>query len=510
MSAAGTRTRVISEIDSLALLALKVAPNVFDISSEQHHISIRDQIVRAQVLVRDLRRADHTAWNLLVVGAGVGGAAAAVAAAYANMNVVLVEVKDGPFSLQRGTKLRKVAPFMYEWPSHFYNNQDYPPPDTDLWGKINPAAPTWAAPVPMTGEDLATQLDKWLEDALNVKPRLEFLTGVVGKDVRDYVKDFVATTKGNLWLRLGGYPPVYPPAYKVPGRSWPAGGPPRNLPFTPEYIILAGGMGGEVHKLPGGVGETHFWQDDTLRDEATRDQRVGIFGGGDGALQDVLRALTKFDEPLAMIDKLLTHPVAKPLIRAQEQRLLTLESQSRLFGTWTQGSGSDPSYEVDRSCQAIARELANDSGVRDAVIDCLRMAGPNQRGTVCHYVFATHFDKAYLLNRFLVHLIDQVKRQWGIPLQRMDYQLTFEREAVSGFYVNQPACKVTLRDVATGNTSTEEFDLAVVRFGMVRANQLSGKAGSTSGAQMIQLSEHDIGQRTTLNKVPLPFVIPEK
>nr|NLU60156.1 hypothetical protein [Pseudomonas sp. BIGb0427] len=48
----------IKVVDSLSLLSLKVAPNVFDLSSGMHHVSIRDQIVRAQLLVRDLLHAD--------------------------------------------------------------------------------------------------------------------------------------------------------------------------------------------------------------------------------------------------------------------------------------------------------------------------------------------------------------------------------------------------------------------------------------------------------------------
>ena len=59
-------------VDSLSLLSLKVASNVFDLSSGLHHVSIRDQIVRAQLAVRDLKRGDKSLHSLLIVGAGEG------------------------------------------------------------------------------------------------------------------------------------------------------------------------------------------------------------------------------------------------------------------------------------------------------------------------------------------------------------------------------------------------------------------------------------------------------
>ncbi len=116
------------EVNALALLSLKVAPNVFDISSGQYHVSIRDQIVRAQLLVRDLCCLDDVFKSVLVVGAGAGGAAVAVAAAAAGKKVRLIDAADAPFNLQRGTTKRFVGPFMYEWPESIHSNQSYPPP----------------------------------------------------------------------------------------------------------------------------------------------------------------------------------------------------------------------------------------------------------------------------------------------------------------------------------------------------------------------------------------------
>ncbi|MFP3245845.1 MAG: hypothetical protein RXR20_14995, partial [Paraburkholderia sp.] len=70
-------------IDTLALLGLKAKSNIFDLSSDLVHVSMRDQIVRAQILVRDLCAADPNLQRILVVGAGVAGISAAMAAGHA-------------------------------------------------------------------------------------------------------------------------------------------------------------------------------------------------------------------------------------------------------------------------------------------------------------------------------------------------------------------------------------------------------------------------------------------
>ena len=113
-------TNTIDVVDSLSLLSLKVASNVFDLSSGLHHISIRDQMVRAQLAVRDLKRGDPELDSLLIVGAGVAGIAAALEAeARGVRSVVVVEAAAQPFSLLRGVTERYIGPFMYEWPSSF-------------------------------------------------------------------------------------------------------------------------------------------------------------------------------------------------------------------------------------------------------------------------------------------------------------------------------------------------------------------------------------------------------
>lgn len=510
MNTAASRVGTITHVDCLALLALKVAPRVFDLSSGQTHVSIRDQIVRGQLLVRDLCRADTEFRNLLVVGAGVGGAAAAEAAAHANKKVLLVDQKSGPFSLQHRTDTRFVAPFMYEWPSDFSADQQYPPADDKLWGKSRPAAPGWKHQQPVTSRRLAQDLDQWLTDTINLYPDLSFFTGVNGTKVRHFVKDFTGTVSRNLTQRMAGRPILPLPSLTAGGSRWrPSRGP--DYPFTPDYVILAGGAGGEGVKLPGQVAGVDFWDNDTLRQQATVRQRIGIFGGGDGALQDVLRALTVFDHPLLMINRLEGVGRFKTLLANQRGRLQTLETQGRLVASWTQGGDIDPYEQIDESCKSIALSLAADPDVQKAVIECIRPLDSASRGEVILYVRDRYFGKAYLLNRFLVHLIHAVAEAHpgGIPKRRMNFHLHFEHQCEDSRYLgHRRSCSVTVKNRRAGVSFSESLDLVVVRFGVDRPNQASGLWSSAGPLQMIQLSRKDVGHRTSLAQVPLPFVLP--
>ena len=116
--------------NTLSILALKVAPNVFDISSGLFHISIRDQMLRARTLVRDLDKGNQLvlpAAHVLIVGAGVAGVSAAMALGELVVETVVVDSAAEPFSVQKNVTSRFVGPYMYEWPSDFFDDQAFPP-----------------------------------------------------------------------------------------------------------------------------------------------------------------------------------------------------------------------------------------------------------------------------------------------------------------------------------------------------------------------------------------------
>lgn len=500
-------TPALEVVDSLSLLALKIAPNVFDVSSGQHHVSIRDQIVRSQFLIRDLCRAGGSFDRILVVGAGIAGVAAAMAACHAGKKVMVVDTAGAPFSLQAAVHKRYVGPFMYEWPSVASDDQSYPPVHQHLWGAARVGTPAWTAAKPIPASALAEELRTWLAaDIASIaacttsgKTAPRFVHGVIAERVKCYVQCFAAAAATNLERRL-----MYRSEKPMPTFALHASGfkerdetlalPP---PFVPDYVILAAGMGQESVALPhprdskwpasGPV----FWQDDALDEPAAANARIGIFGGGDGALQDVLRTLTPFRHPTEMLDFLNRDADVKYAIDREMATLSAIEAQSRLANTWTMDSSTFA--DVDRLCAKVAARLAMRSRVRRRMARCIRAGS----GGVEHFVKESHFTKTYLLNRFLVHLLHQCQPRTPLP-GRMRYKLFFSAEVAQSGGPRPPLVGYEASIAINGATKNYLFDDIAVRFGI--------EHGSVPGMQMIKLSYHDNGQRSSLTHVPMAFL----
>lgn len=516
------------EKDTLSLLALKVAPNVFDLSSGQQHVSIRDQIIRAQMLVRDLCEADPLAQRILVVGAGIAGVTAALEAAAQGRTVVVADTAKEAFSLQRGAPQRFVGPFMYEWPASFFDDQSYPPRDSSTWGKATPITPAWCGKRPLSGTELAAQLDYWLDLVKGDPARMrgyyprwqapDWWMAATAASVRAAVRRFAEQTGAAVQHRVDGRSGVaYVDACQI---DLSHGGRMETRHFKPDYILLGAGLGDENVALPEikitatgpeAVHGPRFWATDTLLDDVTKNRHIGVFGGGDGALQDALRALTGFGHPLDMVRKMEKNAEVGRLLLKAKERLLAMEQQSRLIATWKLGQGAYA--ELDRACGVLAVSLCRKPAMRRALLACLREG----TGLVFHFVRESHFGKAYLLNRFLMHLLIACrarasKAEWG---RRMGYECHFGTEAKSSlrplsgyrFRTELVALSAEYRN-ATGGRGipatglTYDFHEVAVRFGITR--------GTTPGSQMVTLTGKGLTTRTSLARIPVPFVLPRQ
>lgn len=489
-------------VDSLSLLALKVASNVFDLSSRMHHVSIRDQIVRGQMVVRDLKRGDDQLDSLLIVGAGVAGMSAALTAAEMGLkHVVVVEVAKRPFSLLHGVTARYVGPFMYEWPSPFHDDQSFPTHARAGWSGRAVSPLSWKSKRPCSADQLAAMLTSDVQGRLlSIASRgLVAPTICVGEDpvwIANYVRSFARAEAARALARLQGHDPVPPiPVFGYYNSiTWPSGNP-AQATLTPQYVLLAAGMGQEDRSLLRGnpvfTGKK-FWENDDLLDPDTANRSISVFGGGDGALQDMLRALTGHAHPLMLIDFLQASPQVKNALRRVTPELLSADRQGRQFSTWTQARGE---YEsVDACCQRLAKDLARNARVVRRVGQALRFG----RGQVTQFVRGEFFDKAYLLNRFLVHLVEAcaVTRpsSWS---GRMRVAVLRQHQATS--YLPLGARHVVeIERLTDKHRFDHESDRVVVRYGIEK--------GSIPGAQMIQVSPQESQQRTTLARVELPFV----
>lgn len=496
----------IKVVDSLSLLSLKVAPNVFDLSSGMHHVSIRDQIVRAQLLVRDLLHADPELKELVIIGAGVAGMSAALTACELGIaKVVVLEASGEPFSLFKGLHTRHVGPFMYEWPSPFFNDQSYPAHKRTGWAASARSPLTWKADQPCSADQLATLLSESLQQRLSEVPATLMIGRRVARQwIKDEIEAFVAAETARHGALLGGN--RLPPAHRIDLRKvkvW-SDSPTRAMTVTPQYILLAAGMGKEDLQLVktdargrayGGANPLcpPFWGADQLLDGASRDASTAVFGGGDGALQDVLRALTGRAHPLELLRELEAKPAVKRALRGKMDELLSLDRQARQLATWTSRSQHDY-QQLDRACIRIARKLAKCRQMVRQIWLLIRRG----RGCVTLVVMEAHFGKSYLLNRFLMHLFWACVRQKPASWSgRMGLDIRFRHRACNYTATSLGHC-VQVLDVEAKTTTWLQADLVAVRYGI--------NPESVPGLQLIQLGQQYSEHRTTLARVELPFV----
>jgi hypothetical protein len=465
--------------NGLSLLAHKCGPNIFDLSTGMGYASIRDQLVRAQLLIRDLRHHDSACKRVLIVGAGVAGVSAAVACSHHGIKAVVAEVKAVPFPLLRNVDSRYVGPFMYEWPSSSYNDQSYP--NLELLG--TPAAWTakWISKEPMPASTLAAFLQDWLNTNPfgGVKP--DFWMNSPVSAVRDHVTKY--------WKHFRHGKPGPGPAFKTPKHCVDLQGH-KIMPgtqFQPDYIILAAGMGTERVSLGRG-GEwsgKRFWQNDDLREGCIPDWNVGIFGGGDGALQDVLRLLTWYDHPLQFMAYLQNNTYVALALAKHRAELDALEQQSRLIAAWTSGTVHEL---VDERTECIAIELAHDADVRERVVGGLR----KWHGTVHHVVREKRFGRAYLLNRFFVHLIRHCLR---LSNGANPYQIYFNAKITKK--ETRGKGKDLTYFIRLSATQSFEVKRIVVRYG----------PKDPEARSMVKLSDKAADDRTSMSSIPLPYIM---
>jgi len=507
------KAHTVEVVDSLSLLSLKVASNVFDLSSGLHHVSIRDQIVRAELAVRDLKRGDKSLQSLLIVGAGAAGIAAALEAVDQGVaQVVVVEAGDKPLGLLRGVRKRFVGPYMYEWPGSFSRNQSYPEHGRSPWIGRSKSQLEWKAQDPISADSLALQLEQHLAARIAKimaagKAPPTFCVQVSKTRIQQFVRNFAQCESARALSRLQGRKPGAPLQFGYWNDPvWP-GMTPAQAVCTPQYILLAAGMGAETvtlvkEDMSGDPYEclnysgSKFWSDDSLMDSGTENLQVSIFGGGDGALQDVLRALTRRNHPLELLAFLERDPATKAALLRASPSLLDAERQSRQFGTWTQKNGEYAT--IDMVCLRLAKGLAQQPRVARRISQGIAFG----RGKVSLFVRGKNLDKAYLLNRFLVHLIWACKKahpaMWA---GRMDFEAHFEQSAVAYAQANNGQHLVTIKRWNTKPATSYQHTchMIAVRYGIT--------PGTVPGAQMIQVSPKLSKQRTTLSRIELPFVV---
>jgi hypothetical protein len=491
-------------INALPMLAYKVGPNLFDLSSQMHNVSMRDQMHRAVALAEALVEGKqftqvNSSNQVLIVGAGVAGVSAGIVLARHGVEVLIIDSSpDAPFALQRKVTARYVGPYMYEWPLEVFTSQRLPPdPHTALAQWKTPYDPplSFGAADPAQPATLVKDWDKQLVQAVQ---------GSGGKlCVQRPGNSSQANAAIVRWLAaqrqaLSNNATFAPHPVCMAGGSFWGPSAPLAGPFIPRFVLLAGGMGSETHALPdaNGVKVKHgmpFWGNDHLLDAhcgKPSPPHVAIFGGGDGALQDTLRALTRHDHPLKTWDLLLSTDKLG-LFAGCQQRILALEQQHAQVSVWERFDLQrvDANKKLDDAYRKLAKDLAQFPHVVDSVIDLLR----DDVKSVLLCVREQHFSKAYALNRFLVHLFDQCVQVRGAYVTPVDFQVCWNMD------LKQAVVNGAQTDLTFASGIALTADVVAVRF---------GADTSTLPGTWLGLTKTDTQNRRELAAVALPLFMP--
>lgn len=492
-------------VSGLPLLAYKVGPNLFDLSSNLHYVSMRDQMHRAVALAEALVDGQQfkESNQVLIVGAGVAGVSAGIVLARHGVEVLMVDAAmNAPFALQRNTSERFVGPYMYEWPLEVYSSQVIPPGSGGVlsnWDTGRSPPLQWPSPDPGRPDQLVKEWDKNLRAEMALRIRhLRLLTGINQSQAQLEISRWLSAQRDALKYRNCMYSSEE--IANLGGVPWSISSAP-SWPIRPRFVILAAGMGAERHVLNNEItGEeiargVPFWSDDRLLRPncgvATHSSpRVVILGGGDGALQDTLRALTGDEHPLKTWQKL-TSKDKTGALAAVQARVIAFEYQNSQMTIWAgrDAHGGAVDKPLDESYQELARDLAKDRALADTVCRLLRSDVYSVR--LC--IRDGHFGKAYALNRFMVHLFEQCLQRHGNSHNKVLFEVCREFNCVDS------VTKGTTISLKFDNGGTLDADVVVVR---------AGVDASMHRRTWLGLDTRDSVNRQDLSKVPLPLYFP--
>lgn len=370
-------------VDSF-LLAHQIDPLLYDVGSALSPISIRDQILRGQMLVDracetgliDAERA------LLVIGAGAAGVSAGLRSASRGVQTLLIERENGPFGRQAECQTRWIDPTQYDWPlTHWRVGRCPPwePPSFALaWGKNHAG-------------DLARDWRDIL--ALSEVRYRRFLRVKYGVTVQAF-RYLPGAPVGRIEFSLSDGANETQPSFGM--------------------AVIAKGPGAEdctVTAQGTSYSGIRFWDNDTFEQAdlgvpGSGLLRVLISGGGDGALQDFLRIVTGCRGAGELFEDLWEAGAGEALQQIGP-RIQTAEDQAQRAYAW--GARPDHDHAVHLRLQAVHQDVVTelvDSPAWTTVSTVLARRTRSRRlGAIRLAHSCSHFSNCYGLNRFLVLLV---------------------------------------------------------------------------------------------------------
>lgn len=492
-------------VSALPLIAYKVGPNLFDLSSNLYHVSMRDQIHRAVALAEALVAGNQfrSGNQVLIVGAGVAGVVAGMVLARHGKEVQIVDASlDAPFQLQRGVATRYVGPYMYEWPLAVHSCQQMPPPSNRVlspWAVGKPTALPISSSSPVRPDDLVADWESALKQAITDSGgRLRLQIGINKIATNQMVKRWLDTERH---IEKKRHPRKRTRVVTIYGGNQWGGSLKPYARLAPRFVLLAAGMGSENNAVTDSNGNVllvgnMFWANDDIRKNRCglpSPPRVVVIGGGDGGLQDALRVVTKDDHPLITWNRLLGADADRVLPEALAD-IQAMEAQHALNTIWTAAPSRAPELKtLDAAYKSLAIALAANTHIKQAAVSSLR----TDVSSVHLCIKDEWFSKAYALNRFLVHLLEQCAKDCttgGVPTLTVTPNVTLASAKNHG--------GVTTLTFSVGKKSSVlklDAEIVIVRFGPDRSD-LPG--------QWLGLTAKDTVNRQELATVPLPLYLP--
>jgi hypothetical protein len=456
----------------------KVSQFHINIGGRWSPLSIRDQMLRGRWAVERAMNLLGGDRPLAVIGAGAGGVTAAMTAVNAGIPTTLFEKEHDPFS--RHVRCRRwVDPTQYDWPLDHYTQGQIP------WPGTPPVQLSW----PNAGRAFALVGD-WRAQfqAFRLSSNATaFFTWRPDVEVVDVRQNAAGTMAEVEWRQ----------ARK------------RGTTVTPfGLVITAMGFGDERSYLtyaPGHVPGVHpfrgypFWSRDSFEHPRLswtprpRPPRILISGGGDGALQDFLRIVTRFKSARELWDSLSLSAARRARIQKEAQ---DIEDQANRALIW---SGKNEHDHV-----ALSRLMTDFRGLAAAIYGMGRV--PAKLDQAIRHDFQTlwfvhpcsHFSQGYALNRLLVLLLMfRLQERYPDFVYKPNYRLvevvcdpphgppdpaTCHWQPHRAFFWSKPDCQSDppgtfpppppLTGPAPPHQIEEEFDVIVMRHGIIPPRQL--------------------------------------
>ena len=236
-----------------------------------------------------------------------------------------------------------------------------------------------------------------------------------------------------------------------------------------------------------------FWANDSMLDSRAgvtgmKPVRVAIFGGGDGALQDTLRALTQLQTPLDLLNSLRgKSPAAFSALETCMESLAAIERQHEMAAPWESARPTLTNPQLLSALNNACRDQAQIAADNPQLVLELLLLERGDVEEVHLVVREPYFGKAYMLNRFLVLLFEECGKK-GHSKLRVHWSTEL---ASSNQHTRSPA---TYDLGLTNGTPLFDINVVAIRLGLENVP-----------GQYLGLTKLDTVNRRELAELKSPF-----